>query len=70
LFSLLPVAAGVPIKPCLNILSGILSISGDWGGPRVLIGITHTWSREQSDTGPQSASHLKGVWECGVKEGA
>ena len=29
LFSLPPAAAGVPIKPCLNFLSGLLSISID-----------------------------------------
>ena len=40
LFSLPRAAAGAPIKPCLNFLSGFLSISIDWGWPRMLIGNT------------------------------
>ena len=36
LFSLPPGAAGAPVKPCLNFLSGLWSISVDWGRPRTL----------------------------------
>ena len=32
-------AAGAPIKPCLNFLSGLSSISIDWARPRILVGI-------------------------------
>ena len=39
LFSLLLAAAGAPVKPCLNFLSGLGSISIDWGRPRTLTGI-------------------------------
>ena len=31
-------AAGTPVKPCLNFLSGLWSISIDWGRPRTLVG--------------------------------
>ena len=37
LLSLPPIATGAPIKPCLNFLSGLLSISIDQGGRRTLI---------------------------------
>ena len=30
-------AAGTPIKPCLNLLSGLWSTSVDWGRPRILV---------------------------------
>ena len=35
-----PAVAGAPVKPCLNFLSGLLSISIDCGRPRTLVGIT------------------------------
>ena len=41
-FSPSPAAAGAPIKPSLNFLSGLRSISIDWGRPRTLVSIT--WS--------------------------
>ena len=34
--------AGAPVKPCLNFLTGLLSISIDWGRPRTLVGIGFT----------------------------
>ena len=33
-----PTAAEAPINPCLKFLSGIHSISIDWGRPRTLVG--------------------------------
>ena len=42
LFLLPPAAAGASIKPCLNFLSGLLSISIDWGKPRTPVGISST----------------------------
>ena len=46
LFSLTPAAAGAPVKPCLNFLPGLLSISIDWGRPRTLVGNTRTGSQD------------------------
>ena len=42
LFSLPPAAAGAAVKPCLNFLSGIWSISIDWGRPGTLVGNNNT----------------------------
>ena len=43
LFLLPPAAAGAPIKPCLNFLYGLLSISISWGRPRTLVCIYMTY---------------------------
>ena len=40
LFSQPPASVGTPIKPCLNFLSGLQSVSIDWGRPRTLVSIT------------------------------
>ena len=40
LFLLPPAITGAPIKPCLNFLFGLESISIDWGRPRTLVGLT------------------------------
>ena len=42
LFSLPAATVGAPIKPFLNFLSGLLSISIDWGRPRNLISIRNS----------------------------
>ena len=42
LLSLPPETTGAPVKPCLNFLTGLLSISIDWGRPRTLVGIGFT----------------------------
>ena len=49
LVSLPPATAGAPVKPCLNFLSGLSSISIDWGRPRTLVGISIGWAMDTKE---------------------
>ena len=48
-----PSATGAPIKPCLNVLSGLWSISIDWGRPRTLVRMGPPTLGERKEGCPQ-----------------
>ena len=72
LFSLPPAAAEAPVKPCLNFLSSIWSISIDWGRPRILVGINSMRPGQEprpSDSNPRARTRVKQSWQCLMTDG-